>query len=113
MTSALALAEKFTKAVVTVGFPVIFLEGALAELIVAERTAEMLGMKLAAVGRQTPTDDRLLTSSAETAFSRVVVLLAVRSAFMLKETPGGKVFVAGFTHEALRVPVRVQGRQVV
>lgn len=96
-----------------VGLVVLLLECALVELFKAEGADEMLGVELLAHGGDAAAGDGFLTAGAERAASLVIMSLAVRLPFMLEETAVDKWSETLPADKTLRMPERVEGRDVV
>ena len=78
----------------------LLLEGALVELLQAERTYKMFRMELAEHGRDAATGNGLVASGAEGAAQGVEVGLAVRLALVLKEVSVGEGLPASDAYKA-------------
>lgn len=84
-TQTLGLTEEFDEAAVAVGLVVLLLEGALVQLLEAESTHKVLGVKLLAHGGDAAARDWLLAARAQRTASLVVVRLTVRLAIVVEE----------------------------
>jgi hypothetical protein len=71
----------------TVWLGALLLEGAVRKLLLAKLAHEMLRMEAAVEGNHAPTQDGLLAGRAEGPLLLVIMRLAVRTAFVLKEAP--------------------------
>lgn len=79
------LTEELEKAVLTVGLVVLFFEGSFVELLEAEGTDKVFGVKFLAHSSDAASCDRLLATGAERAAALVVMHLAVGLPVMLEE----------------------------
>lgn len=79
------LTEKLEKAVLAVGLVVLFFEGSFVELLEAEGTDKVFGVKFLAHSSDAASCDRLLATGAERATALMVMHFAVRLPVMLKE----------------------------
>jgi len=73
----------------------------------------MLGVEFSEHGGYTSARYRLMASSAERPPQSMIVGLAVRKSLVLKEGPVIERLRALLAHEAVGVPLRVEGRDVV
>lgn len=112
-TGAGRLAEELEEAVLTVRLVVLLLEGALVELLEAEGTDEVLGVELLGHGGDAAARDGLLAAGAQRAAPLVVVHLTVGLPVMLEEAAIDEWREAFPAHKALRMPQRVEGRDIV
>lgn len=97
----------------TVWLLVLLLEGSLVELLEAEGAEKVLWVELSEHGRDAPARDGLVAAGAEGTAHGVVVGLAVGEAFVLEEVAADKRLLAIGANKAVRVPLAVQGRDVV
>lgn len=79
------LTEELEKAVLAVGLVILFFEGSFVELLEAEGTDKVFGVKFLAHSSDAASCDRLLATGAERAATLVVMHLAVGLPIMLKE----------------------------
>lgn len=79
------LTEELEKAVLAVGLVVLFFEGSFVELLEAEGTDKVFGVKFLAHSSNAASCDRLLATGAERAAALVVMHLAVGLPVMLEE----------------------------
>lgn len=92
------LTEEFEKAVLTVGLVVLFFEGSFVELLEAEGTDKVFGMKFLAHSSDAASCDGLLAPRAQRAATLVVMHLAVGLPVMLEEAAvdeWGETFLQG------------------
>lgn len=106
-------AEELVEAPVAVGLVVLLLEGALVELLEAERADEVLRVELPEHGGDAATCNGLVASCAQRASLGVVMGLAVRHALVVEEGASVEGLAAVPADEALRVPLCVEGGDVV
>lgn len=92
---------------------VLLFERAFVEMTLAERANEMFGMKFLVHGRDAAAVDGLLTRGAQATALEMIVQLAVGHRVVLEEARRLKRCATLLTHEALRMPVRVQSRYEV
>ena len=88
------LPKKFDKAWMTVWLVILFLKSTFVELLEAKCTHKVLRMKFTVHGSDASACDWLLTTEAQRASAGMIVHLAIRSAFMLKETSTRKSLMA-------------------
>lgn len=79
------LTEEFEKAVLTVGLVVLFFEGSFVELLEAEGTDKVFGVKFLAHGSDAASRDGLLAARAQRAAALVVMHLTVGLPVVLEE----------------------------
>lgn len=112
-TRTCSLTEEFDEAAVAVRLVVLLFERALVELLEAEGAHEVLRVELLAHGRDAAARDGLLAAGAQRAAALVVVGLAVRLALVVEEAAVYEGSEALPADEALGVPQRIEGRDVV
>jgi hypothetical protein len=109
----LVLAEEPVEALVTVGLVALLLEGPLVQLLETKAANKMLRMKLSEHGSNASPRYGLMAASTEGAPECMVVSFAVGMALVLEE---GSVMEGGgalLAHKTTRVPLEVQGGDVV
>lgn len=92
---------------------ILFLERSFVQLFQAERTDEVFGVKFTEHGRNAATRDGLVAARTQRATLCMVMGLAVRHAFMVKETSSIKGRLTIPTNKTLRVPLSIQCRNVI
>lgn len=78
----------------TIWLVILFLKSTFVELLEAKCTHKVLRMKFTVHGSDASACDWLLTTEAQRASAGMIVHLAIRSAFMLKETSTRKSLMA-------------------
>lgn len=96
-----------------VRFVVLFLEGALVQLLQAESAHEMLRVEFLEHGRYAAAGDRFGTTGAKRSSFRVIVGLAVGQALVVEERSAKERLTTVPAHETIRMPLTVQSRNII
>lgn len=107
------LAEELDEAALAVGFVVLLFEGSLIQLLQAEGTDEMLGVKLLAHGCDAATGDGFLTAGTQRSTAGVIMHLTVWLPVVLEETAVYERCETLPAHKTLWMPEAAEGRDVV
>jgi len=98
------------EALVTIRLVALFLECSFIQLLQTKAAYEVLGMELPEHGGDAAAGDWFVAAGTQRPPQRVVVRLAVRKTLVLEEGAIVERFLALPAHEALLVPLLVQGR---